>query len=483
MSVFGALSRRQRLLLKILVAIFTIIVIVAAVIWYKFFREVPQHFASQEEYFKYGSIGTEEQEGMPYWIWLVLPRMFPEYLPESGGYHALGVAWEEGSETPVGFSKRTIGFPRIGINCALCHSATYRTSPTAQPQIVPTGPTVRFDLQGYLRFMSSCASDPRFTAKNILREIDYNVKLSWFDRQLYRYVIIPRTREALLRRKQRFLWTNERPPWGRGRIDPFNPVKYSPHVLKLSPQSDDTIGNSDIEPLWKMTDREGVSLHWDGLNTSLTEVVLSGAVGDGATPKSLPVAKLKGLESYLQAKEPPPYPFDIDDQLAMQGADIFAKHCADCHGREGSRFRKVIPLREIGTDRHRLDMWTQEATRRYNNYAAGYDWDFDAFVKTDGYVAVPLDGLWLRAPYLHNGSVPTLEALLQPLAERPTIFYRGYDVYVTNGTGFIHEGPEAELHGFRYDTKVDGNGNQGHDYGTDLLADEKRSLIEYLKTL
>jgi hypothetical protein len=330
--------------------------------------------------------------------------------------------------------------------------------------------------------MSSCASDPRFTAKNVLREIDYNVKLSWLDRQLYRFIIIPRTREALLRQKERFRWTDQRPPWGRGRIDPFNPVKYNPHVLKLSPQSDSTIGNSDIEPLWKMTDKDGVSLHWDGLNTSLTEVVLSGAVGDGATPKSLPVAKLKDLQRYLQATEPPSYPFDVDDQLAKQGADVFSKHCAQCHAREGSRFRKVIPQNEVGTDGHRLDMWTQEATRRYNDYASGYDWDFDAFVKTNGYVAVPLDGLWLRAPYLHNGSVPTLRALLFP-EERPAVFYRGYDVYDWTNVGFVATGPEAEAGGVKFDTSLKGNSNAGHLYGAKLTREERELLLEYLKTL
>jgi len=67
-----------------------------------------------EEQFKYGSIGSEDQEGIPYWIWQVLPRLFADKLPE-GGYGALGMIWEPGHDLPIGFSKKTIwGVPRVG---------------------------------------------------------------------------------------------------------------------------------------------------------------------------------------------------------------------------------------------------------------------------------------------------------------------------------------------------------------------------------
>src|SRR6185369_5983385 len=102
--------------------------------WYLFFREIEQKFASTEEYFKYGSIGTEQDNGLPYWIWLVLPRMFPEYLPAPGGYAALGLHSEPGKEVPVGFSVKTIGFKRVGINCAICHAGTIRLSPDEAPK-------------------------------------------------------------------------------------------------------------------------------------------------------------------------------------------------------------------------------------------------------------------------------------------------------------------------------------------------------------
>src|SRR5437868_6889550 len=96
---------------------------VGIVAWYKFFREVPQPpFANDATWFKYGSLGGESDRGIPYFVWLVLPRIFPEYLPGPGGYKSFGFAWEPGQEMPVGFAKKTVGFPRVTNNCALCHT-------------------------------------------------------------------------------------------------------------------------------------------------------------------------------------------------------------------------------------------------------------------------------------------------------------------------------------------------------------------------
>ena len=118
---------------------------------------------------------------------------------------------------------------------------------------------------------------------------------------------------------------------------------------------------------------------------------------------------------------------------------------------------------------------------------AGYDDErFSHFRKTFGYANSPLDGIWLRAPYLHNGSVPTLRELLEPSDRRPTKFYRGYDVYDQKKVGFVSD--VAEQQGrkyFLYDTAEAGNSNQGHEgrrYGTELSNAEKEALVEYLKT-
>ena len=104
-------------------------------------------------------------------------------------------------------------------------------------------------------------------------------------------------------------------------------------------------------------------------------------------------------------------------------------------------------------------------------------------IAATGYVAKPLVGVWLLGPYLHNGSVPTMVDLLMPPAQRPAVFWRGYDLVDQENVGFVSSGPEAEKHGFRYDTGLRGNGNGGHLWGTELSAREKRALLEYLKRL
>jgi hypothetical protein len=101
----------------------------------------------------------------------------------------------------------------------------------------------------------------------------------------------------------------------------------------------------------------------------------------------------------------------------------------------------------------------------------------------DGYIVSFLDGIWLRAPYLHNGSVPTLRDLLEPVEARPRIFYRGYDVYDQKKVGFVAQGPDAQRIGTIYDVSRKGGGNEGHAFGTTLPADDKDALVEYLKTL
>jgi hypothetical protein len=417
-------SKLGRIITSIAVVIVLIFGVVGYAGWYNLFREVPSEvYELPEDHFKYGSIGTEQAEGIPYWIWLVLPRIFPDKLPGPGGYTSLGITWEEGKELPVGFAKKTIGFPRVGINCAVCHNATYRENIKDKPTIVAAGPANKFDSQGYIRFLGNAASDPRFEPDYILDEIKYSHEFPWWENLLYRFVIIPQTKKGMLQQKANFAWMDSRPNWGPGRIDPFNPVKFN--TLKLP--KDDSIGNSDMMPLWNEKQHKNFALHWDGLETSLRETVQTGAIGDGATKKSLPVEDLQRVEDYISELPPPKYPFAVDEQLATQGQEIFNNTCASCHAFGGERTGKVIPVDEVGTDRHRLDMWTQEAADTYNKFADGYSWDFKELRKTDGYVSVSLDGLWLRAPCLKNQRiVPNLftEDLMSTTRQKLALFLK-----------------------------------------------------------
>ena len=448
-------------------------------------------FESDEEHFLFGSIGTETTEGVPYVVWLVLPRIFPEYLPGPGGYASLGFLWREGDELPIGLSKVTAGVPRIGVNCAFCHTTSVRMSADAPRMLVPGGPSNRTSPQDYLRFLFACASDPRFTADVILGEISRSYRLSALDRAAYRFVVIPRIRATLLRMKEQFSWMDGRPAWGAGRVDPFNRSKFSYLGLPV----DDTIGNSDMMSLWSAGERSEQAYHWDGLNTSLQEVVISSALGDGSpvewvdrdfeqwsATESREMSSLRRVQNFISQLRPPKYPGTVDAALAATGESIYKVECAACHDTGASRAGSIVPVDEVGTDRFRLSMWTSAAAQSYNAYGEGRAWKFSSFRATKGYVAVPLDGVWARAPYLHNGSVPTLADLLEPAEARPKRFWRGFDLYDAVRMGFVSSGADAERTGTLLDTSLPGNGNGGHLYGTGLPPESKRALVEYLRT-
>ena len=187
---------------KLLIVVLVVLaVVIVAMVWCKLYRVVPQPAwitADQRDDFLYGSIGAQEVAGIPYWIWLSMPRMFPEYMPKPGGYAALGLSWEEGVAMPVGFAKQRIGYIRVTGNCALCHAFSTRSSPDAVPTIVPAAPGHTTDIQPLLTFFTRCAQDPRFTADEFLSQIDTWTTMPLVDRLIYRYVLVPRTREALL---------------------------------------------------------------------------------------------------------------------------------------------------------------------------------------------------------------------------------------------------------------------------------------------
>jgi hypothetical protein len=507
-----ALSRRfwiGMLLLLLLVA-----GLVYAV-WYLGVRQVVPYYSDPEEHYKYGTIGNEADGGIPYWVWVVLPRVFSKYLPGDGGLASLGMVWEEPRESdgqwlpgggpppvggkasysvPVGFSVRRVGIvPMVAMNCALCHTSAVRRPGDVAPMLFFGGPSHQIEPLSYIRFLSQCAHDPEFNADRLLAEIEYNVKLSPVEKLLYRTVIIPQTKSGLLDLEKQYSWTTSRPDWGRGRIDPFNPIKFG--LLGMSPDGDTTIGNADMPPIWNLQPREGMALHWDGLNDSIHEVVLSSALGDGARPKTIPLDMLDRVEKYLRAKPPPKFSDVFGDRapikadLARAGEAVYKREkCDVCHDFGGKRTGTIIPVEEVGTDIERHKLWGDEAASRYNAYAEGYPWKFSHFRGTNGpgggYASVPLDGVWIRAPFLHNGSVPTLRDLLEPPSARPKVFYRGNDLYDPARGGFVSDQPTDGWRRFRkYDTNVPANGNGGHLYGTDLKTEDKDALVEYLKTL
>lgn len=445
----------------------------------------PVDYADIEDHFKYGSIGSEPVMGIPYWIWKVLPDMFPEKLPGKG-YQSLGFLYELGKDLPIGVSQRKVLIDRIGLNCAVCHTGTVRDTPESDRKIITTMPANNLNLRGYGEFLTASALDARFTPKNVLTAIEQaDGDLNFIEKLIYRYLAIPQTRDALINQGQLLSFLQRQPQWGPGRVDTFNPYKSFQFHFPMDKLDDkEIIGIADLPSIWNQKPREAMQLHWDGDNTSVEERNKSAALGAGVTPVTIDLERMKRIEDWLWELQPPAYPYPINTQLASAGEKVFQTTCASCHAFGSEYVGKVTPIEEIATDRYRLDSYTYELLSNQNTLFTGFPWRFKHFRKTNGYANMPLDGLWLRSPYLHNGSVPTLQDLLEKPENRPKEFYRGYDVFDQQNVGFISD--VAEENGkqfFKFDTNLPGNSNSGHLYGTDLASEEKEALVEYLKTL
>jgi hypothetical protein len=193
--------------------------------------------------------------------------------------------------------------------------------------------------------------------------------------------------------------------------------------------------------------------------------------------------------AYIQSIQPPKYPYPIVQDIAAKGKDIYTTNCSKCHGTygiESSYPNLLIPESIIQTDsmlfisNHQNPQFIEWFNKSW--FAQG---ELPAkLVPSKGYVAPPLDGIWATAPYLHNGSVPTLEAVLNS-KKRPTFWKRNFKkpTYNHQSIGWDYESLKEPIGKKSYNTTLKGYSNLGHYFGDHLTTDERIALIEYLKTL
>ncbi len=232
------------------------------------------------------------------------------------------------------------------------------------------------------------------------------------------------------------------------------------------------------------------------------------SIGEGGIhPSRVPrrLASFQELARGLDYLTPPPFPGVIDRDLAAEGERTFANLCSSCHGdyetREGrprlqSYPNRLVSLARIGTDPRRAQVVTSAVATTRANGRSRTAFRYAQIEPTSGYVAPILDGVWTTAPYLHNGSVPTLWHLMHPDA-RPTTFEVGGHRLDYDRMGIALEGDEdsgCQTHlrfpdGWTprsissiYDTRLPGRSNAGHEFPFDAMSEaQKRAVIEYLK--
>jgi mono/diheme cytochrome c family protein len=267
----------------------------------------------------------------------------------------------------------------------------------------------------------------------------------------------------------------------------------------------DPIFTSDPPPWWRAHKKH--ALFYNGMargDHRGTMAMATSVCVDNVAEAERVDDMFKHIQAYITTLRAPRYKRAIDGDLALEGKAVFVSACAGCHGTYATDPEDdgadtypnlLLPLDVVGTDTVLANGGVVHAPEMVDWYNASYYGRITRLVVDDpfpGYVAPPLDGVWATGPFLHNGSVPTIELVLNSKA-RPR-FWKRVDYDDTNfdedalGWPWIEmpygqaEAPEAERK-YIYDTTYFSQSNAGHTFGDHLSVEQRRAVIEYLKTL
>ncbi len=248
---------------------------------------------------------------------------------------------------------------------------------------------------------------------------------------------------------------------------------------------------TDVPAWWLMHKKN--ALYYDGIGRGdfarLSMATALVSMLDSAEARKID-ANFPDVMAYIRSLRPPQYPYTIDPILSEKGKGIFEISCAKCHGTYGTTPtypNLLVDLPTIKTDSALANAYYTNPTYHgwYNGSWFNQQPAAAQLLPNRGYVAPPLDGIWATAPYLHNGSVPTLETLLNSL-QRPAKWSRTFDNKadydaVNVGINYTQQATKVDVK--TYDTSQFGYGNGGHYFGDALSNNERKAVIEYLKTL
>jgi hypothetical protein len=498
--------------------------------------QIPKWSAADLNFFLHGSMSTEV---VPEPVLRAFIKTYPDLFPRQDLSH-LGLIPDPDFGWPIGFSRKEVkhlgGLSAVGLNCAACHVAEIHSPKNTTP-IRVLGVTSHFDAEAFFgsvigatfrtadpanmkRFASAylAAVDPDAgeSTQTLLasewerqrEKIETEIKADPFGSKdvepgaLHQIApgtlvlddeILEHERDLaafshsilkLFHNIRAALHVPDQPPEkappasGPGRNDAFGllsaglfnaPQPYAPVKFGL---------------VWNVSNRHWV--HWDGNTRSPLGRNLLASLGLGAPLQGkhgeLDFAQVKRQTDISEMIQPPRYPYQIDEPAAKRGAAHYTAKCVSCHGGAESD-KRLYSVAEVGTDPLRAELFTKEQAARFNKFLAeletsGYQPSKEEGLRSTGkYWAASMAGVWARSPYLHNGSVRTMQELLTPPAQRTKTFHRGSQDYDATQMGY------ADAGSYVFDTSTRGSSNAGHDYGTALTTDQKRDLIEYLKTL
>jgi hypothetical protein len=434
---------------------------------------------------------------------------WPSVVPEPRFDRPLGMIGHD-----VGGPLPLIKIDAVTLGCATCHAgpvygADGRVTDTAWVGLPNTSINLEAYTQAtYQALKLAVADEGAFRGR--VRELFPEISTS--ERFTLRFVLMPK----IAKRLREYAAAGDTPlPYSNGGPGRTNGVASLKHMIGVPPgtvSGHADVGFTSIPDLSSRALRS--SLLYDGVYapasaprferrnvaepsnaqvSKLAEIVafftvstmgVEPDVGERAIPPITPVVNWIATR-YAS----PPFPGPIDVARARAGETLFVNRCARCHGLYGdgaprrlvSFPNRLVPGDEIGTDSSRWAMIDTTVISYLGRTAYARHM---TFARTGGYVAPILSGLWATAPYLHNGSVPTLWQLLTP-EDRPTQFMVGGHALDFTDVGIAYPASYVpwstpEL----YDTRQPGLSNTGHERQVaGLSSAQKRALIEYLKTL
>lgn len=423
---------------------------------------------------------------------------------------ALPLGMTHGTIHPIGGTNIMVA----NLGCASCHAGvTYAPAGQPLPDRAMLGmPNSSLDLEAYTQaiFVAmrrfSDAPELLATAAKLFPDMSGSERFS------LRWIVLP-----LAKKRLTDLAGVDRPmPFPNGSPGSTNGVAALKFALR-TPLSDGGKSDAGVVSIPDLGDRVWkTSLLADGAYGIAGKPPQSVMTGDGLGSQHLaslgaittfftvpsmgvhPDRAHKGLKDaqnimmFLKDYRPQPFPGTIDIDKAALGATIYQANCASCHGTydQNAQTPRLISypnwIGNVGTDALRgtsFDQALADGIRR-TSYAQTMSVN-----QGRGYVAPPLSGIWASAPYLHNGSIASLSALLEP-AKRHAKFKVGGHALDFESVGVNVEVNGDYPQGYRpfstpawVDTQQLGRSNSGHLYGTALSQPEKVALIEYLKKL
>jgi len=256
---------------------------------------------------------------------------------------------------------------------------------------------------------------------------------------------------------------------------------------------------SDVPPWWRMKKKNAMFYTAGGRGDHARIMMTASTLCTDSVDEAKTIDSwFPDVRAWIASLEAPKWSRPVDAALAEKGRVAFGETCARCHGSygpTGSYPNLLVAVDDVGTDSALAVGGAQFGAQYVQWFNESFYGELAKLEPQKGYVAPPLDGIWATAPFFHNGSVPTLEGVIDS-SKRPKFWIRtGYtgaaEEYDDRAVGWKHTslpaGQDAEADAKRrahiYDTTFTGHGNGGHTFGDSLSEVQRTALLEYLKTL